>query len=253
MPFRFTGMEQDRETGLIYYGARYLDPRMSRWLSTDPAMWEGDFIPAPGQGPGDLAGLGGVYNAINLHVFNYASNNPIRYVDPNGKYVEVAIELISIGLGIRSFIDNIRRGNVAEAIVDGAGVVIDTVALAIPLAPGIIGVSRQAARQANRIANSAENTRIAATVSEARPERITNPKHHIHSRSPEPRNVDELFQNSVRADDGTRWVQDSDGTLHRFNAPSNGQTHWNGSTAGRDPIQSRNIPPEIRNYFGITK
>jgi len=31
MPFRFTGMEQDRETGLIYYGARYLDPRMSGW------------------------------------------------------------------------------------------------------------------------------------------------------------------------------------------------------------------------------
>jgi len=34
-PFRFTGKERDEETGLYYYGARYLDPRTSRWLSTD--------------------------------------------------------------------------------------------------------------------------------------------------------------------------------------------------------------------------
>ena len=45
-PFRFTGKEMDSETGLYYYGARYLDPRASSWLSTDPAMWQGDFIPS---------------------------------------------------------------------------------------------------------------------------------------------------------------------------------------------------------------
>jgi hypothetical protein len=43
LPFRFTGKELDEETGLYYYGARYLDPRVSRWLSADPAM--GDYIP----------------------------------------------------------------------------------------------------------------------------------------------------------------------------------------------------------------
>ncbi|WP_038175398.1 RHS repeat domain-containing protein, partial [Treponema pedis] len=33
LPFRFTGKELDEETGLYYYGARYLDPKYSRWLS----------------------------------------------------------------------------------------------------------------------------------------------------------------------------------------------------------------------------
>jgi RHS repeat-associated protein len=43
MPFRFTGKERDSETGLYYYGARYLNPQTSMWLSADPAM--GEYIP----------------------------------------------------------------------------------------------------------------------------------------------------------------------------------------------------------------
>ncbi|MBI5544108.1 MAG: VCBS repeat-containing protein [Deltaproteobacteria bacterium] len=32
----FTGKSQDSSTGLIYFGARYLDPQIGRWTSTDP-------------------------------------------------------------------------------------------------------------------------------------------------------------------------------------------------------------------------
>jgi RHS repeat-associated protein len=42
-PFRFTGKERDSETGLYYYGARYLNPQTGMWLSADPAM--GEYIP----------------------------------------------------------------------------------------------------------------------------------------------------------------------------------------------------------------
>jgi RHS repeat-associated protein len=52
VPYRFTGKELDGETGLYYYGARYLDPRTSRWLSTDPAM--GEYVPGLGQYRYDL-------------------------------------------------------------------------------------------------------------------------------------------------------------------------------------------------------
>ncbi|MCL2410222.1 MAG: hypothetical protein FWC97_01130, partial [Treponema sp.] len=45
-PKQFAWKELDRETGLYYFGARYLDPRTSRWLSVDPAIWQGDFLPS---------------------------------------------------------------------------------------------------------------------------------------------------------------------------------------------------------------
>ena len=40
LPYRFTGKERDSETGLYYYGARYLNPTTGLWLSTDPALAE---------------------------------------------------------------------------------------------------------------------------------------------------------------------------------------------------------------------
>ena len=82
--------ELDAETGLYYYGARYLDPRTSRWLSGDPAIYEGDYLPGPGRDPSKLGGMGGVYNIINLHAYHYGANNPIKYVDPDGRCGEIA-------------------------------------------------------------------------------------------------------------------------------------------------------------------
>jgi RHS repeat-associated protein len=82
--YRFTGKERDEETGNYYYGARYLDPRTSRWLSGDPAM--GDYIPGLGKDNKKLPN-GGIYNTINFHVYHYSNNNPITYVDPDGEAV----------------------------------------------------------------------------------------------------------------------------------------------------------------------
>jgi RHS repeat-associated protein len=38
----YSGKELDEETGLLYFGARYLNPQTSMWLFADPAM--GEFI-----------------------------------------------------------------------------------------------------------------------------------------------------------------------------------------------------------------
>ncbi|QSI04804.1 RHS repeat-associated core domain-containing protein [Treponema pedis] len=78
LPFRFTGKELDEETGLYYYGARYLDPKYSRWLSGDPAL--GEYM------AGSSVGEGGIYNTVNFNVYHYGGNNPIKYIDPTGMY-----------------------------------------------------------------------------------------------------------------------------------------------------------------------
>ena len=66
LPYKFTGKELDDETGLYYYGARYLNPRTSRWISSDPAM-----------------------DGINWYA--YANNNPVKYSDPTGKVPQVEV------------------------------------------------------------------------------------------------------------------------------------------------------------------
>ena len=61
-PYLFNAKEFDEETGLYYYGARYYDPRLSLWMSTDPM--EGKYP--------------------NITSYCYSNNNPIKYIDPDG-------------------------------------------------------------------------------------------------------------------------------------------------------------------------
>ena len=104
MPFRFTGKELDEETGLYYYGARYLDPKYSRWLSGDPAI--GEYIPQAGADTSKLPN-GGVYNSFNFAVFEYGNNNPVKYNDPTGRIsmpasadFEEAMSIATVGVGV---------------------------------------------------------------------------------------------------------------------------------------------------------
>jgi RHS repeat-associated protein len=73
VPYRFTGKELDEETGLYYYGARYFNPRTSRWISADPA------------GPEVMDPKRQGYSIVEAtNWYSYASNNPLKYSDTTG-------------------------------------------------------------------------------------------------------------------------------------------------------------------------
>ena len=35
----------------------------------------------------NLPGMGGVFNVVNLHLYHYAGNNPVKYTDPDGNFI----------------------------------------------------------------------------------------------------------------------------------------------------------------------
>ena len=64
----FTGKERDGETGLDYFGARYLSGVQGRWTSAD--------LPLADQH---------IEDPQSWNMFAYVRNNPFAHVDPNGK------------------------------------------------------------------------------------------------------------------------------------------------------------------------
>ncbi len=73
---RFLGKEKDEETGLIYMGARYLDPATGRFNRPDPV---GLVDPATGQVNQEM-----LLDPQRQNRYVYGLNNPYRYVDPDG-------------------------------------------------------------------------------------------------------------------------------------------------------------------------
>lgn len=70
-PWLFATKEYDFETGLVYFGHRYYDPSIQRWLSKDP-----------------------LYQDMN-NLYTYCFNNPLRYMDPDGRFT-IVIPLIDL-------------------------------------------------------------------------------------------------------------------------------------------------------------
>ena len=80
--FFFTAKELDPETKFYDFGARYLDPRFSKWMSADPAL--GSYLPSTGSPALNLPGMGGAFQPANLSLYSYAHHSPAVLVDPNG-------------------------------------------------------------------------------------------------------------------------------------------------------------------------
>jgi len=82
-PYKFNGKELDEESGYTYYGARYLDMRYSIWTATDPLSGYNPVFEYEHYVDGQHNG--GVFNHFNHNTYGYCYQNPILFVDPNGK------------------------------------------------------------------------------------------------------------------------------------------------------------------------
>jgi len=98
--YKFTDQEFDPETGLYYYGARYYDPTIGRFIAPD------SLIQAP-------------FDPQTLNRYTYCRNNPIRYTDPDGHLF--GIDDLTIGVLLAAM----AKGAVVGAAV-GAGVAVAT-------------------------------------------------------------------------------------------------------------------------------
>ncbi|MBI5225012.1 RHS repeat-associated core domain-containing protein [Candidatus Micrarchaeota archaeon] len=63
--YKYTGKEFDDESGLYYYGARYYDPDLGRFVSADALQ-------------------GNLGDPLSLNRYVYVKNNPLRYIDLTG-------------------------------------------------------------------------------------------------------------------------------------------------------------------------
>ena len=142
--YRFNGKEdQEGEFGVptLDYGARHYTPSSARWLSMDP--------------------LAEKYYGVSPYAF--CNNDPVNFVDLDGRFPDLIWDIASIGMGVRSLAQNIKSGNARGAVGDAVGIAIDAVAAVVPFVPGGVGSVRTGAKAVNAIDNAADAAKTART------------------------------------------------------------------------------------------
>lgn len=101
-PRKFTGKERDAETGLDYFGARYYGSKIGRFTTVDPLYtWQENLV-----------------DPQRWNRYAYARNNPLKYVDPDGKVIWwVAIPLALFYVGNNPSPANVTTGPSVEPIL----------------------------------------------------------------------------------------------------------------------------------------
>ncbi|MBM9499017.1 RHS repeat-associated core domain-containing protein [Leptospira sp. 201903071] len=80
--YKYTGQEEDRETGLYYYKARYYDPLIGRFTQADSVF--------------------DTTRPMAMDLYMYTEGNPVRYRDPSGNSI-LSDALSKNGMGMLNF------------------------------------------------------------------------------------------------------------------------------------------------------
>ena len=95
-PYKFSQKETDKETGLQYFEARYLDGALAKFLTVDPALQQLSLFEEPQR----------------LNAYSYSLNRPLVYQDPTGEVPvkELLLESSSIGADFVPGLSNLKSG-----------------------------------------------------------------------------------------------------------------------------------------------
>ncbi len=149
--YKYTGKEQD-ETGLYYYGARYYDTKIGRFISVDPAVLK---IGTKNKPENNKQALELLTIPQSQNSYSYALNNPLKYNDPNGNWFETVVDVISFVLSAQAFVNG-------PGIWNGIFLGLDTAALGTPFVPAVPGYIRNGSKVGkilkyfNEVSNSAQ-------------------------------------------------------------------------------------------------
>ncbi len=105
---RYTGQTLDEETGLYYYGARYYDPELARFIQADTTIPDPEFSQA--------------YNR-----YAYCLNNPLKFTDPTGQepiticaLIIAAIQGAIVGGVLGAVVAAVTGGDIGKGFISGA-------------------------------------------------------------------------------------------------------------------------------------
>ncbi len=174
--YTFTGQEQDKESDLLYMKQRYQDPDMAQFIQPDPVIQD-------------------IYNPQDLNKYQYARNNPYKYVDESGEYVESIFDVIFISYDIKEFKQNPSFINTLALGGDVLGLIL----------PGVTGVGagvRGGAKLLSKVDDLSDISKISkegGKISKIReielPKEAQNVLSRIKSMSNEQKSKLELFKN----------------------------------------------------------
>jgi RHS repeat-associated protein len=98
---KFTGKERDTETGLDYFGARYYQAGVGRFTTVDPVYtWRASLV-----------------DPQTWNRYAYGRNNPLRYVDPDGREITYTNARLQTFFGFLSA----RSATVRDTLAQYAG------------------------------------------------------------------------------------------------------------------------------------
>ena len=128
---------------LYDYGARLYDPAAAFWTSPYPLCEK----------------------YYNISPYAFCNDNPVTFIDPDGRFIDTAWDAANVAMGVTSFVANVTAGNIVGAALDGAGLIVDVAATAIPGIPS----GAATAIKALKVANSIENVAIANYAKKSTP------------------------------------------------------------------------------------